>query len=810
MMILILMLAVPLAYSKPHVAPNPNLQRDIVQLTETEPKITYLPYYGGAKGQTLKLTELSNGSVNMEIIKTTPETETSTEIQPSELEMPQLPQRPISEFANNLRNIHKTALNIIRIQEEAKKRGEIDDDDEAEYRENLESLHLSAGKLAEMQNDDDEEFNFNENTDLNQWLARKKSTKKDTNKKKEEEKKKKEEEEKRKEEEEEQKRKEENKRKEEEKEIEETTVGKDEDVGNESPEDTAVAEAKPVGLAIAGFGGIAASKPIATAVVGPGGLAVARPVGTAIAGVSPDQELVPIYAESDSSSYSKKDMSKEQKKKLSNTEYLNKIIQRYHQRSLRLWRRYSLAVVTTILISAMLPKYFVLVLSVLVTIVHGAAKQRRNENSRDEIPKRYSLPLGPPVQYNPNQYPVGVDPQYQFNYVPNKQYYPNNQPPFILYGGAGVPGQQFLYRPGSPPPGNFLIPQPGPDVMYGNPQTPVFTAGYPKPAHIPPIEKDAEEVPNLAGNHRPTRTGRPNYQSKLPVRPQRIETFDEVESGEEVDDFEQAEKNPNNFYPKKAFPNRPVLKPGQQFFILNGNTLFSNVPLEEEPIPQQQFGRSAPRITSARTGKQRQSDTAKQSSKKAPAKTVQKESENHVSLNNAADFKEDDGFLREPIEAVQQVPLILPHPHHPHLPLSPYLLPNPIEEQLQYARNFHFNPGLAPYNPYYEPAPYPYVVTYDPDEKEDDDTVTIDAKSESEEEKKVEESTTVSTTDEPSISQSKPSALAVSGVGGVASAGPKGTALVGNKGLAVASPEATAVAGPTKDESDQKSKTKKE
>lgn len=82
------------------------------------------------------------------------------------------------------------------------------------------------------------------------------------------------------------------------------------------------------------------------------------------------------------------------------------------------------------------------------------------------------------------------------------------QPQVILFTG-GPPGQQFLLQPGAPP-GNFLVPQqpqPGPGLVYRTvPQRPVYVAGYPKPAHIPPIEKDAEEVPNLAGNH-PTRSG---------------------------------------------------------------------------------------------------------------------------------------------------------------------------------------------------------------------------------------------------------------------------------------------------------------
>lgn len=89
----------------------------------------------------------------------------------------------------------------------------------------------------------------------------------------------------------------------------------------------------------------------------------------------------------------------------------------------------------------------------------------------------------------------------------------------VFLAGAAPPGQQFLYQSGGlPPPGNFLIPQPqpqpqpqpGPNLIFGNnPGGPVFVAGYPKPAHVPPIEKDAEEVPSLAGNHPPSSVGRP-------------------------------------------------------------------------------------------------------------------------------------------------------------------------------------------------------------------------------------------------------------------------------------------------------------
>lgn len=76
-----------------------------------------------------------------------------------------------------------------------------------------------------------------------------------------------------------------------------------------------------------GIGGVAASKPIATAVVGPGGLAIARPVGTAIAGVSPDQALVPIYAEGFGAGLKPSKGTKDS----SSSEYINRLINRFHQ-----------------------------------------------------------------------------------------------------------------------------------------------------------------------------------------------------------------------------------------------------------------------------------------------------------------------------------------------------------------------------------------------------------------------------------------------------------------------------------------------
>ncbi|KAI4465340.1 hypothetical protein MML48_3g00008364 [Holotrichia oblita] len=132
--------------------------------------------------------------------------------------------------------------------------------------------------------------------------------------------------------------KEEEKEKEKEKEKpekEEEEEGEEDDsdsvIINLPPDEASVAEAKPVGLAIAGAGGIAESQPVATAVVGPAGLAIARPVGTAIAGVSPDQALVPIYVEGLVKPTKKKDTTKGIKKNSETTDFLTRLISKYHQ-----------------------------------------------------------------------------------------------------------------------------------------------------------------------------------------------------------------------------------------------------------------------------------------------------------------------------------------------------------------------------------------------------------------------------------------------------------------------------------------------
>lgn len=304
-------------------------------IAETHPKVTLIPFYGGGKGQSLQIVEKADGSVMTYIIKTPEIKPTIPEdsINAADLENPPLPSKQDRDFSSDIRNIHKTALDIIKLQDTAKKNGQLNPEQEKAYKKNMDSLNSSAKNLAELQEEEDE-FSFENREGLSEWFERKKTIQKEKDKQKEEEK------------ENNKKKPESEKNKEEEKEEEESEDTDGVAIGL-PPEDASVAEAKPVGLAVAGKntnfssllesltflllgeGGVAASKPIATAVVGPGGLAIARPVGTAIAGVAPDQALVPIYAEGYVLGNKPKKHGKN--KPASASEYLNRIITKYHQ-----------------------------------------------------------------------------------------------------------------------------------------------------------------------------------------------------------------------------------------------------------------------------------------------------------------------------------------------------------------------------------------------------------------------------------------------------------------------------------------------
>lgn len=138
------------------------------------------------------------------------------------------------EINNEIRSIHETAQNIIKLQAVAKKNGQLSEAEEKQYNENLEQLNLAAKNLANFQESQAEEDNDEfSRANLQFWFEQKKS--KFWGKNSEEQK--------------------------EETTSEETAHANNENEDTEDedgvainlpPDDASVAEAKPVGLAVAG------------------------------------------------------------------------------------------------------------------------------------------------------------------------------------------------------------------------------------------------------------------------------------------------------------------------------------------------------------------------------------------------------------------------------------------------------------------------------------------------------------------------------------------------------------------------------
>ncbi|KAJ8930697.1 hypothetical protein NQ314_016462 [Rhamnusium bicolor] len=346
------------------------------------------------------------------------------------------------------------------------------------------------------------------------------------------------------------------------------------------------------------------------------------------------------------------------------------------------------------------------------------------------------------------------------------------QPQIVFYGPGGQ-GQPILFNPGSPP-GNFLVPhhpQPGPNVILRNtPQRPVFVAGYPKPAHIPPIEKDAEEIPT-----NPARI--PPFPSPTARKPEKLETFNEgkieypAKSAGEAEVLGVAGRNP------QLIP-RNNLKPGQQ-----ANLKYAQPQPEQIPLPTYQQSQALQR--------QKEIDL-----NTIPIQTLLLRNAVTGQISNVQDLSVGEKFPENLITLNQ--PTSQEAFFRSNLPVNIVT----ADENIQPIGQFRFSP---PSEPYFSLE----------GEDVENDAIVIDAKVE-------DEATSSSNADsdsepipnpqkapEPSTAQAAPGAIALAGPGGVAGAAPRGTALVGKGGLAVASPQATAVAGPSKPEEKDKKSTRK-
>ncbi|XP_050309491.1 probable serine/threonine-protein kinase DDB_G0281745 [Anthonomus grandis grandis] len=434
-------------------------------------------------------------------------------------------------------------------------------------------------------------------------------------------------------------------------------------------------------------------------------------------------------------------------------------------------------------------------------------------------------------QFQPDVYGLTyLQPQYQS---------PRVQPQILLYGGQGQP---ILINPGNPP-GNFLIPQgPGPNVILRNnpqgPQGAVFpVAGYPKPAHIPPIEKDAEEVPTNPAEIPPLSSAvKPTTK---PTKPEKIETFTEASN-------QPDQKSPG----VPLNPQTVNLQPGQRFFILNGDNIYQ-FPFEGQPEVQQEGFPQYVRYTNAQPFPQEPPKFLQPFPQEPPQYLGSGEQS-----NGQFPLSIQDLILRNSFVASGQPQTQQQHPPQVQTSIQPdQKMANevPLKSNQQYFRagplpNFQQFSTPEDYQPagfYISGQPQgqrteepksdiiqPSIVgqfrftptsgpqLYQFQEDLENDAIVVDAAFEDapsqfdrraegiKEEENVSGTSESPTSGEPSMAQAGPHATAIAGPGGVAGSAPRGTAIVGKGGLAVSSPQATAVAG-TKDE-EKKKKVKKE
>lgn len=424
------------------------------------------------------------------------------------------------------------------------------------------------------------------------------------------------------------------------------------------------------------------------------------------------------------------------------------------------------------------------------TTAAPAAISRENEivEAQPEVNQFYLRP-----QLNPQLVPYAyLEPQLQFD--PG---FSRIQPQVVLYGGGQ--GQPILINPGNPP-GNFLIPQgPGPNIIVrNNPQGSVFpVAGYPKPAHIPPIEKDAEEIPVNPAKIPPFPKTKPASKGK----PEKLETFNEPNS------TEQSLNNNVGQFPA-AKPDSTSLQPGERFFILNGDNIFAY------PIQAESLGFPGLKYTSVEPFP-----------KNPPKFVLQKSNLSPISLPNLILQNSVENSQSPPSEEskVEENRKILRNAQSYARTLFPENVINSDYRLLNQDtnQNSEFVPpqlvGQFRFVPNAIPNFYPYR-----DDIQDDavvidanvDASNIDGRLENTQKVEVETTTTSQPTttekqSDPGTAQAGPQATAIAGPGGTAGSSPRGTAIVGKGGLAISSPVATAVAGTKEDEKKKNATTKK-
>ncbi|XP_045469951.1 uncharacterized protein LOC123677467 [Harmonia axyridis] len=485
------------------------------------------------------------------------------------------------------------------------------------------------------------------------------------------------------------------------------------------------------------------------------------------------------------------------------------------------------------------------------------------ENRGDQV-KPKQLRLTPD-----NRYSAGIldfnflNPQQQAALIPQYSFADARyQPQFVLYGAG--PGQPFLLNPGQPP-NNFLFPPPeapqGPGVIYRNapqPGRPVFVGpggagGFPnqKPAFVPAIEKDAEEIPT-----NPARI--PPFKPKKPVKkPEKLETFNETPTATEADDLEG--KQTPQAEPKIPNTNVADPNPGHRYFFLNGQSLFNypfslylpqNVNPEDVLKYTQNYPKSRPQevpvpVIPAFQNPQFQAPNFQEASaydqnrlngfplnfdpyiqqaqiqpyqETLPVNFLQPQMQYNPQLAQQG-FRQQLPLSSEP---KRQVYVLKEKPNsgssdktvensdNKQIQASSTLLRSisPFSISSNEGQNVKIRVSTKDFN--LQPVRAQEVSHYLDDVE--NDAVVIDAKFDDDSEAI---SVPAKQQEQPSLAQAEPGAIALAGPGGVASSGPRATALVGKEGMAVSSPKATAIAGPAdetekEDEQDSKKDPKKD
>lgn len=431
--------------------------------------------------------------------------------------------------------------------------------------------------------------------------------------------------------------------------------------------------------------------------------------------------------------------------------------------------------------------------------------------------------------YPPELYKLPyLEPQYQVGALPRLQ------PQIVLYN-PGDQGQPILINPGNPP-GNFLIPQGlGPNVIFrNNPQNPQGSlfpiAGYPKPAHIPPIEKDAEEIPTNPSKIPPLPSlERPVLKERR--KPEKLETFNEPI---------QPDQNVNIDHGN--YPEAGSLQPGERFFILNGDNLFSYPyggppPIQQnllsvrytniQPIPQ-----NPPNLSGAINQERSQVLQSEQGTVALNQNPYVDSQQLKPELEQTnTEFQKENQLDNNKVVRVPQQYFGTEFPVNRQryflYPQNYAVTQHDIDKSISFNKNiqeiqsakdevvrpqvvgqFRFTPnavpGLFPFKDDPENDAIVVDATYDvPGNSDGRGVILKSEENETSTIKPLEQKES-----EPSMAQAGPQGTAIAGPGGVAGSAPRGTAIVGKGGLAVSSPQATAVAG-TKEEDKRKKPAKK-